>query len=103
MKNKITAGEQFDAKEKVLMDSITKTFDNHSINHVQADNKRLNGFNNSLFMPVKQCLNKNCKSDYVRFNERGYCQRCLQKLEYYRREQPQVFAKIVANLQEVAR
>lgn len=101
MKNEDTGG--YDAKEK----GVTGTNRNDLLNNNQkiytgSANHRRISFNNSEFMPIKQCLNNKCQSDYTKYNVRGYCQNCVQQLEFYKHERPQMFAKIVASLQGVA-
>ncbi len=43
----------------------------------------------------KQCIR--CKSDYMRYSSiDGYCQDCIQRVEYITREHPQVLRKVKA-------
>lgn len=39
-----------------------------------------------------QCIR--CKSDYMNFSVNGYCQNCIQRVEFVNREHPQVLKKI---------
>ena len=48
------------------------------------DSNKYNGFG--------QCFQ--CRSDYMKFSFKGFCQRCLQKVEFISREHPQVLRKI---------
>lgn len=45
--------------------------------------------------PFGQCVR--CQSDYMKFSVNGYCQRCLQRIEFIIREHPQVLQRIKIN------
>jgi predicted amidophosphoribosyltransferase len=49
-------------------------------------------FDNNKNNTNKQCIR--CKSDYMRYSIDGYCQDCIQRVEYVNREHPQVLRKV---------
>ena len=40
----------------------------------------------------RQC--KKCCSDYMKFSIDGYCQKCVQRVEFIMRERPQILQKL---------
>ena len=98
MKNKTYTGE-FDAKEKAPAGYDRKGFNDNQNIYTGSINQGQISFDYKPYMTVKQCKNKSCGSDYLKFSLNGFCQNCLQRLEYYKHERPQMFAKIVENLQ----
>lgn len=70
------------------------SFENHSIAGGDKSDFVFNYRQNRL---MSQCLG--CKSDYMRFAHSGYCQDCQQRVEFIRRERPDVLTKIKSKFQ----
>jgi hypothetical protein len=71
---------------------------NHSIAGGNRKSFSASNYRQSRF--ASQCLG--CKSDYMKFSHSGYCQDCQQRVEFIRRERPEVVAKLQNKFQEVA-
>jgi hypothetical protein len=69
---------------------------NHSI---AGGNQRTSAFNYKTGRHSGQCLG--CKSDYMKFAHSGYCQDCQQRVEFIRRERPDVVNKAANRYQGV--
>lgn len=61
------------------------------IDFLNGNQKGLTVFNSNKNKPCGQCVQ--CRSDYMKFAVNGYCQYCLQKVEYIVREHPQALRK----------
>lgn len=49
-------------------------------------------FDNNKNNRTGQCIR--CKSDYMKYAIKGYCQNCIQRCEFISREYPQVLEKV---------
>jgi hypothetical protein len=76
-------------KEKAGTVATVSSLQNHSI---AGGNQRISAFNYRQNRFASQCLG--CKSDYMKFSHSGYCQDCQQRVEFIRRERPEVLTKI---------
>ncbi len=61
--------------------------------YLQGNQKAFSTFNCSKNQRFGQCVK--CQSDYMKFSVNGFCQRCLQRVEFIIREHPQVLQQTV--------
>jgi predicted amidophosphoribosyltransferase len=62
------------------------------IDFLNGNQKAVSAFDFNKNKPFGQCVG--CRSDYMKFASGGYCQDCLQRVEYIVREHPHILRKI---------
>jgi hypothetical protein len=75
-------------KSKMVSGGNRNHLINH-LNHFQSDQTA--PFHYMQKAPSKQC--RNCRSDYMKFAVKGFCQHCQQRVEFIVREHPHIAAQ----------
>ena len=67
-------------------------FDRKTFEYLGRNQKAFSCFKYTTTGRISQC--KKCGSDYMRASFDGFCQRCLQQVEFITRERPDITAVI---------
>lgn len=76
-------------------DALATRIGSNPFDYLQGNQKAFSTLDCRKNQPFGQCVK--CLSDYMKFSVNGYCQRCLQKIEFIVREHPQVLRQISAS------
>lgn len=61
-----------------------------SVTFDRINNQKISAFDFRRIRSSSQCFS--CGGDYLKYSVNGYCQDCLQKIEFIKREHPHIYA-----------